>query len=416
MKYIISKRNKILKGTIKLEGSKSISNRVLIIQALCANEFNIQNLSASSDTNELTSVLSALNVHPFRIQEINGGTTFRFLTALLSITKGEWILNGSKRMNKRPIGVLVDALKHLGANIDYLKNKNYPPIRIRGKNLIGKKITVDASESSQYISALLLIAPFLKNGLTIELNNEVVSQSYITMTLNLMQYFGIRYSWKGKKIKVAEQKYVSKNIYIEKDWSGAAYFYEMAVLSENVDLVLKGLKKNTLQGDSVIAEIMKKFGIKSYFSNKGVRLKKMLNNDYATSFNFDFTHHPDLVQPMMVTCAGLGIKAEFSGIKNLKIKESDRVAALKNELKKMKKQLVIEENKVYLLNKKYSPKNKLQVLNFNTHEDHRMAMSLAPLAILNETIAIEHPEVVKKSFPNFWNELERIGFKIKENK
>lgn len=413
-KVRITKDNKNAKGTITLSGSKSISNRVLIIQALCDQPFSISNLSDSDDTKTLQELLAS---DAFELDAHHAGTTFRFLTSYMAVTKGEKVLTGSERMQERPIKALTEALIQMGADITYLKKEGYPPIKIGNpRKELGSKIELPAHISSQYISSLLLIAPTLPNGLEITLIGEIVSRPYLEMTLRIMEYFGIGHSWEGQTIKVNPQKYKALDFYVEADWSAASYYYIIAALSVDVDLTLKGLSKESLQGDSAISEISNSFGVHTEYGNKQIRLTKNVSqpSDY---FEYDFIACPDIAQSVSVMVAGLGISGLFSGLQTLRIKETDRIAALQKELAKV--QIFLSK-----LPEKFSKKSGVeyyiqegnigsgvQVPTFATYKDHRMAMAFAPLAILFP-IEMEDHMVVTKSYPGYWADLESIGFEV----
>lgn len=411
--YLVSKKNKILNGTIHLDGSKSISNRVLLIQALCDKSFTINNLSTSDDTKAMQAALQNTS------KTINvgaAGTTMRFLTAYLATQQGEWILTGSERMKKRPIKILVDTLNKLGADIQYLENDGFPPLKINGRPLKAKSITIKANVSSQYISALLLIAPTLPNGLELRLEGELVSRPYIEMTLNIMKYFGVAYSWENDLISVSPQPYQAKDFMVEADWSAASYFYAISAFSEAVNLTLEGLFEDSLQGDRMIADIMKDLGIQTHFINNKIILSK--KNRTIKQFNYDFITCPDIAQTLVVICAGLGIKASFSGLQTLAIKETDRTAALAQELSKF--QILFQNAKNidthtwqldFLAAQNDTSNSKL--IRIETYKDHRMAMAFATFAVLQKNgIIIEDAAVVSKSYPNFWKDLASLGFTI----
>ena len=406
MIYRIRKKDKTLRGKISLTPSKSISNRVLIIGALCADDFHVSNLATANDTVLLQKLLDSSSQV---LDSEDSGTTFRFLTAYLSQKPGEWLLTGTDRMKQRPIGFLVDALRKLGAEIQYEEKENFPPLRIFGKKLSGGEVALNGSVSSQYISALLLIAPTLEKGLKIKVEKEVFSQSYIEMTLKLMGEFGIEYEWNENIISVKEQPYQSKDITVEADWSAASYWYEMAALSDDVDLTLVGLGKKSVQGDAVIAEMMKQFGVETEYTNEGIRLFRK-PFPLLEKFVYDFQSCPDLVQTMAVTCVARETEGEFTGVKNLRIKETDRLVALQDELKRLGIQTAISDSGFQISDLKLQ----VPTSSFQTHNDHRMAMALAPLALKFEKIQIENPEVVKKSYPEFWDDLRRADFEIVE--
>jgi 3-phosphoshikimate 1-carboxyvinyltransferase len=415
MTYQVRKENKHVKGAIELESSKSISNRVLIIRALCENSFDIQRLSGAKDTQTLLKLLNSKKNDTFDAG--HAGTTFRFMTAFLATQQGTQIMTGSERMQQRPIGELVNALNALGADIEYLRNEGYPPLKINSPNDFGKNnaLSIPASVSSQFITALLLIAPTLPNGLELTLEGNIVSRPYIEMTLALMQYFGVESTWNGNLISVKPQSYVAKDFTVESDWSAASYYFIMAAFADDLDLELIGLQENSLQGDSIIVEMIKDFGVKTEFSSNGLRLVKSGDNN-ADAFEWDFLKCPDIAQSLAVICAGTGVQGLFSGLETLRVKETDRIAALKNEL--------IKVNAFFMpLPKRFSQKSEKEFFMvegkadwqqaplFATYEDHRMAMAFAPLAMFH-TIEIEHPQVVEKSYPGFWKDLEALGFEV----
>ena len=420
MIYRVTKKDKSLKGTIRLTSSKSISNRLLIISELCTDQFSINNLATANDTVLLQQLLNS----PFEILNAeDAGTTFRFLTAFLSQKPGDWLLTGSSRMKQRPIGMLVDTLRKLGAEILYTETENFPPLKISGKKLTGREIEIDGSVSSQFISALLLVAPTLENGLKIILTGEISSRPYIEMTLKLMNVFGIHYSWNGNMISIAQQNYLPSDYPVESDWSAASYWFEMAALSDDVDLTLTGLQPNSIQGDSVVAEIMKPFGVEAEFVKEGIRLTKKSASHLPKKFSYNFQSCPDLVQTMAATCAALSVPANFYGVKSLRIKETDRLTALQTELKRIYVESDISDFGFEISDYVQPPISSFQLpssnlqpptSNFHTFNDHRMAMSFAPLALIFETVQIENPEVVKKSYPEFWDDLRSVGFEIAE--
>ena len=399
-----------IKETIKLNGSKSISNRVLIIDALCNHQIKIDNLSNADDTIFLQRILQSEE----KVLDAGaGGTTFRFLTAFLATQEGrEVILTGSERMQQRPIKILVDALQTLGADITYEKNKDFPPLRIKGKKLKGGKIALPADTSSQYITALLLIAPTLEDGLELELIGTIVSVPYIKMTLKMMEYFGIQTSFEGNKITVNPGVYQPSSFFVEGDWSAASYFYSIAILAEEAEIELKGLNNQQLQGDSVIATIAADFGIETSYNENAVILKKIKQPKF-NSYSFDFIECPDLAQTVVAFCAALNIELNCKGLQTLRIKETDRIAALDNELQKIGFASLreIDKNNWKLISNKLITHNS-QLITIATYEDHRMAMAFAPLALKLNTLKIEEPNVVDKSYPMFWKDLQKLGFKI----
>ena len=415
MTYTISKDDKKLIGEIHLNGSKSISNRALIIQALCEAPFEIKSLSTSKDS-ELMQALLASDHNT--LDAGAAGTTFRFMTAYLSMQDGSQILTGTERMKKRPIGVLVEALKKIGAEIDYLEEEGYPPLEINAPKNLGKtnELAIPASTSSQYISALLMIAPTLPEGLTIHLDGEIVSRPYLEMTLKMMEYFGVAHKWENNSISVRPQSYQAKTFTVEADWSAASYWYAMAALADECDLTLHGLFEESMQGDAVLPKMMEAFGVKSEFGKNKVRLLKSADATYQPFFEWDFLPCPDVAQTLAVVCAALGVHGVFTGLKTLRIKETDRINALQVELAKVQSFLSLlpgrfskKSNKDY-----YMVQGKAVVENapcFRTYEDHRMAMAFAPLALLGK-IQIEDPMVVVKSYPTFYEDLEKVGFTV----
>ena len=423
MTYNISKPNKNIFGEINLDGSKSISNRSLIIKALCKESFVIKNLSTSKDTVTLQALLEKLDASKtkrIKLDAGHAGTTFRFMTAYLAMQKGTQTLTGSERMKQRPIRVLVDALIKLGANIEYLEKEGYPPLKIAAPKKKGLKgnLTIPANISSQYISALLLIAPSLPEGLKLTLDGKIVSIPYIQMTLNLMAHFGIQYTWEENTISIAPQAYQAKFFKVEADWSAASYYYAMAAFSDKLELQLNGLTKESVQGDAIISEMMNQFGIDTSFNSKGIHIHK--SKEYSSSrFEWDFIKCPDIAQTLAVICGGTGVQGIFTGLETLKIKETDRIAALQNELAKMQVFFSKIEGDVapkYTDKDYYMVEGKALMNNpvFPTYEDHRMAMAFAPLA-MKGNIQIEEPMVVVKSYPNYWKDLEKLGFVIEEN-
>lgn len=407
---MLQKNDKKVNVTIDLPSSKSISNRVLILQHFVKN-IDIIDVSYSNDTDILVKALNTIdnrnsNNQITEINAGNAGTAFRFLTALLALKNGKWLLTGSERMCERPVKPLVDALLQLGANISYLQKNGFPPLIIDGTNLRNNAIEIEANISSQFISALLLIAPFLENGLTLKLKGKVVSEPYIKMTVDILKYFNTNISIENNIISIINQQLIPKEIIIEKDWSSASYWYEIAALSDSCEVILKGLKKDSLQGDSVVCEIFDNLGVETVFYDNSVKLIK--NKAKISNINYDFTNCPDLALTIIVCCAALNIEGHFTGIESLRIKETDRIEALKNELRKISCNCEIIDNEFFI--KKSVLTDSIQVI--KTYDDHRMAMSFAPLAILLKDIKIENPNVVSKSYPNFWEDMIYAGFTI----
>ncbi len=416
MVYTISKKDKKLFGEIYLGGSKSISNRALIIKALCDENFEIINLASAKDTELMQRLLSdSSNV----LDAGAAGTTFRFLTAYLSCKEGSQTLTGSERMKNRPIGVLVDALREIGADIEYLEKDGFPPIKINSPQNLGQNntLTIPANTSSQYLSALLMIAPKLPNGLTLHLDGEIVSRPYLEMTLKMMAYFGVERSWDGNVIHVPKQKYQAKDFLVEADWSAASYWYAMAAFSEECDLTLHGLFEDSMQGDSILPVMMQKLGVDTEFKNNSIRLSKS-KKPAVPIFEWDFLPCPDLAQTLAVVCAGLGVHGVFTGLETLRIKETDRINALQIELSKVQSFMSLLPGRFSKKSEKdhYMVEGKAVVENspiFATYEDHRMAMAFAPLALFGE-IKIDEPDVVEKSYPSFWEDLRKMGFVIED--
>ncbi|MFH1319454.1 MAG: 3-phosphoshikimate 1-carboxyvinyltransferase [Bacteroidota bacterium] len=419
MTYKISKPTKELKGKITLPSSKSISNRVLIIRALCKEGFEISNLSDAEDTKVLQQLLTSTE----SVLDVGAaGTAMRFLTAYLSIKQGTWILTGSERMKERPVSILVDALRQLGAEIEYLGKEGYPPLKIKGASLSGQEVEIDGSLSSQYISALLLIAPVLPNGLSIKITSPpdnrqgiIASKPYIKMTLKIMKHFGVLCSWHDDTIMVEHGGYFTsvpneKDYIIEGDWSSASYWYAMVSLADEADLIITNIKKETIQGDAIVARIFTHFGVQTEYLDNGIRLYK--GKPVAEQFGFDFSDCPDLAQTVIVVSSVLGISGIFGGLESLRIKETDRITALKNELDKISVK-VKEFNKGGIIIKP-NPKSQTPNTEFHTYNDHRMAMAFAPVAIKYGEIKIKDPGVVNKSYPRFWEDLRSVGFKIEE--
>jgi 3-phosphoshikimate 1-carboxyvinyltransferase len=403
-------------GTIRLPGSKSISNRALIIRALCHENFEISNLSDSDDTRILNALLHSgeevLDAH-------HAGTTFRFLTAYLALTGRNTILTGSERMKQRPIGPLVDALRSLGASIDYMENDGFPPIKInRPTSQPPSVVRLNAGISSQYISALLMVAPTLPDGLEILLEGDAVSWPYIEMTLQMMEYFGIKTDRKDNSIRVQHQHYQARDFFVESDWSAASYFYIIAGLSKSATITLEGLNEHSLQGDAAIARLSEKFGIETEYIDHKIVIRKVSGVRDTSFFENDFIQQPDIAQSISVLAAGHGTHTVYSGLQTLKIKETDRIAALQRELAKfgvylspVPERLSGKSGKSYYLQegKAMSPDNDECIATYN---DHRMAMAFAPLA-LKFPVCIADPEVVSKSYPGFWDDLKKLGFIIK---
>ncbi|WP_288149087.1 3-phosphoshikimate 1-carboxyvinyltransferase [Bacteroides acidifaciens] len=405
MRYRLSAPSAI-KATIQLPASKSISNRALIINALAESNCIPDNLSDCDDTRVM---IKALTQDEETIDIMAAGTAMRFLTAYLSVTPGERIITGTTRMQQRPIQILVNALRELGAEISYTNNEGFPPLRIKGTELKGNEITLKGNVSSQYISALLMIAPALKNGIVLHLSGEIISLPYINLTLQLMQDFGAKAAWTSSdSISVAPQPYTSIPFTVESDWSAASYWYQIAALSPKTEIELLGLFRNSYQGDSRGAEVFSRLGITTEFTTKGVKLKK--TGKAPKRLEEDFIDIPDLAQTFVVTCALMNIPFRFTGLQSLKIKETDRIAALRNELKKLGYLIEEENDSVLMWNGERCEPEETPVI--ATYEDHRMAMAFAPAIICHPTMQIADPQVVTKSYPGYWKDLKQAGFQI----
>lgn len=393
--------------SIQLPSSKSESNRILIINALAGGESELSNLSEARDTRTMIHLLKS-EEDTWNVGD--AGTTMRFLTAFAAATGSEKILTGTPRMQERPIKLLVDALRTLGADIKYLKNEGYPPIRIKGiKTQTTNQLSIRGDVSSQYISALLMVAPILPRGLELELLGTINSRPYIDMTLNLLKIFGIRSEIVGNKVSIPNQAFTPSSYSVESDWSGASYWFSIVSLAASAKITLKGLLKNSFQGDSEVVQIMEKLGVKTTFTSQGVILTKIPHQKEIT---LNFATCPDLAQTIAVVCAAKGISCKMTGLQTLRIKETDRIAALQKELGKIGALLeeTVYDQEWSLLppaNQSWTSKS----LSFETYEDHRMAMAFAPLATL-ANIEIEDPKVVEKSYPRFWDNLREAGFKV----
>tara|TARA_X000000950_G_scaffold161103_1_gene197063 strand:+ start:1033 stop:2247 length:1215 start_codon:yes stop_codon:yes gene_type:complete len=399
----IANKNKAIYGTVALESSKSISNRLLIIKQLSKSKIEIQNLSTSNDTKILSKILNEYQTKK-NIYCQNAGTALRFVVAFLAAKEGIWKVSGSKRMHERPIKPLIDCLAELGTEIKYLGKKGFPPIEIRSKKLKSKKLSLPGDISSQFISALLLVAPTIENGLNLEITSKILSKPYINMTLDLMNEFGIEYSWKNNLIKVQEQSYLGKSIHVENDWSAASFWYSFLALSKSGEIKIPNLYANSIQGDSILSIIYSKLGIKTEFNEDSIILSKTKNT--AKEIELDLSNHPDLALPIIVTCAGLGTKAHLMGLESLKIKESNRLECIKTELEKFNVISYVSDSSIKIIeNQKI-----LQPISIiECHDDHRIPMSIAPLIMKVDSIKFTDKEVVNKSYPKFWQDLRKVG-------
>lgn len=402
---VVRKENKSLKGEIVLTASKSESNRALMIQALSKEEITIENLATAKDTETF---LTLLKTHKNVWDVGPAGTTFRFLTAYSAIQEGiEKTLTGSKRMLERPVKVLVDALREIGADIDYLGKEGYPPLKIKGKALQGGMVHMRGDVSSQFISAMLMIGPMLENGIRIVFTSEPTSIPYIKMTIKMMEHFGAEVNWEGKEISVQTGGYKANRYTIEADWSAASYWYEMAAFADELDLKIIGLKEESLQGDSAVSSLYKELGVQTTFEGNGVQLtKKALDNDIAPK---DFVDYPDIAQTLSVSYAALGKRVVMDGLHSLRIKETDRIQAIQNELGGLGYDTSVEGDILTVQGTKHSIDSGYMV---KTYHDHRMAMAFAPLAMVHDKVVIEDETVVVKSYPEYWMDLAKVGFEF----
>lgn len=405
MQYTISSPD-IIAGNIKLPASKSISNRALILNALSLSKYTVANLSDCDDTNVMVNAFQSNN----KVIDVKAaGTSMRFLTAFLAGLPGEWTIKGTDRMHQRPIHILVDALTSLGAHIEYLENTGYPPLKIRGASLNGGEIGLSGGVSSQFISALLMIAPTMTNGLTIHLEGDVISIPYIQLTLGMMAQYGVRAQWDDNVIHVHYQEYKAIPYTVESDWSAASYWYQMLALSGgNAHLELEGLFEHSMQGDSKVSDLFLDLGVATQFTDRGVVLTK--TDRITKKFFHNFINEPDLAQTFAVTCCMMGIPFLFTGLQSLKIKETDRIEALKTELRKLGYVLVDRENSILEWDGDTCLADHEPAI--DTYEDHRMAMAFAPAALKFDKLKINEPKVVSKSYPHYWTDLESVGFTI----
>lgn len=407
MKAKIQIAQKKINGSLRLAGSKSISNRLLILQALSGERIALENLSDSEDTIVLQKALSS-NTDTVDIRI--AGTAMRFLTAYYAVQKSTVVLTGAERMKQRPIKELVKALRSLGAEIEYLEKEGYPPLKISGNKLKGGHVKIKANVSSQFISALLMVAPYLDKGLDLELEGEILSKPYILMTLSLMKQQGVEAFWNENIIKVNPAKYQCKTKEVESDWSSISYLYELVSLSDEGEIQVFSVDENSVQGDNKVMEIFQEFGVESVIDDRGLTLKKTPQFKLPNSLDFDCADTPDLAQTIAATACGLGISVNITGLSNLPLKETNRLEALKNELEKCGAQVQIINNEAleiipttFLTNKE---------LSFETYGDHRMALCLAPLALKSKSITVNDAAVVNKSYKSYWEDLKRLSFDI----
>jgi 3-phosphoshikimate 1-carboxyvinyltransferase len=397
-----------LKGNCQITGSKSESNRLLILQALFPT-LVLDNLSNSDDTQAMQSGLSSKDQ---RIDIGHAGTTMRFLTSYFATTPGvEKVLTGSKRMQERPIKLLVDALRSIGADVDYVKNEGYPPLRISGKSISTTRVSLAAHVSSQYITSLMLVAPKLPNGLEIVLEGEITSVPYIKMTCALLQRVGIDVTFSGQSIRVLPQQHIdAKTLTVESDWSSASYHFSMVALAQSAYVSINSYVPNSLQGDSVLVDIYAQLGVTATFDGHKLQLTK--SDKVQSHIALDLIKAPDIAQTIAVTCYGLGVSCDLTGLHTLKIKETDRLVALQNELTKLGANIRITEDSLHLDARKGDIVADVAI---DTYHDHRMAMAFAPLA-LSVPVVINDADVVTKSYPSFWDDLISLGFFIDSDK
>ena len=398
----------MLETQVSLPLSKSISNRALVINALTDGALPLKKVAKCDDTDVMVAALSSdeacVNIGA-------AGTAMRFLTAYYSSQPGrEIVIDGTERMRHRPIAVLVDALRACGATIEYVGEECYPPLRISGKKLHGGDITLPASVSSQYISALLMIAPTMEQGLRLTLEGDIISRPYIMMTLSMMRQWGVESEFVGNTITIAPQKYTPVDFEVEADWSAASYWYEIAALSSG-DVSLQGLNSKSVQGDSEISKYFENLGINTHFNDEMVELEP--SPDLVPRLNIDLSDQPDLAQTIVVTSCMLGVPFHITGLSTLKIKETDRLEALRTEMLKLGMVLTIERDSELIWDGTRRPIYEFPVI--DTYEDHRMAMAFAPVSIFIPGIVINNIEVVSKSYPDYWQHLQDAGFKFQED-
>ncbi len=406
MIYHLSKNNITINGVIEIGGSKSESNRLLMLRKYLS-DFKITNLSKSDDTKTLLDALISTK----KIIDIHhAGTAMRFLLSYYaSKEKCEVTLTGSDRMKSRPIGILVNALRDLGANIKYLEKEGFPPIKIIGKKLIINEVSLPANVSSQYISSLMMLGVKIDNGIKLNLKGNITSRPYILMTKKLIEKIGQNVMINNNQIEVLRQnKSLSKIVEVESDWSSASYFYSIVALSNDAKITLQTFKKQSIQGDSIISRIYQAFGVDTIYEKDCIIISKNKNTNLPEKLELDLSDTPDLAQTIAVTCLGLGIECKLSGLHTLKIKETDRIEALKKEFIKLGVTNVNASDSTIYFEGNQSLNNNIKI---STYQDHRMALSFAALAVIID-ISIESPNVVSKSFPNFWNNLKKLGFKI----
>ena len=406
MVYHLSRNNRSIKGIIEIGGSKSESNRLLMLRKYLS-DFKITNLSKSDDTKTLIDALANTN----KIIDVNhAGTAMRFLVSYFaSKLNSEITLTGSDRMKNRPIGILVNALRDLGAEIEYKEKEGYPPLRIIGKNLMGNEVSLPANISSQFISSLMMLGVKIDNGIKLNLEGNITSKPYILMTKKLIDKIGCNVVINNNEIEISgNYKSLIKIVEVESDWSSASYFYSIVALSRDAEITLKIFKRDSIQGDSIVSKIYQKLGVETIYKEDSIIISKNKMSNLPDSLKLDLSDTPDLAQTIAVSCLGLGIECELSGLDTLKIKETDRIEALKKEFIKLGVDgITTSDNKIYFRGNQNLNNN----IKITTYQDHRMALSFAPLAVIID-ISIESPNVVSKSFPDYWEDLKTLGFKI----
>lgn len=406
MRYkIAAPSNAKLLAKVSLPASKSISNRALVMHAISRSDLPIRNIAHCDDTDVMVKALSTTDS---TIDIGAAGTSMRFLTAYLSNMPGNWTITGSERMKQRPISILVEALRTLGAEIDYAEREGFPPLNIKGRPLAGGEVHLDGSVSSQYISALLMVAPIMSRGLTLVLDGKIISRPYIRMTLRMLEEFGVQSRWSGNEIRIASQPYRPVAYEVESDWSSASYWYQICALSEIGSIIqLPGLREESMQGDAAVAQVFEHFGVKTDYGREGVTITHI--GGAEGRLVLDLVHQPDLAQTIVVTSCLLGTAFEMTGLESLKIKETDRIVALKTECAKLGCHLQETDSS---LSWEGGERVVAQSSPISTYKDHRMAMAFAPAAFRLPHIEIEDPMVVSKSYPGFWDGLETVGFLI----
>ena len=407
MSYQITAPGEPIITRLRLPSSKSISNRALILNALSNSPYPVENLSNCDDT-QVT--IAAFRPETHLIDIHAAGTAMRFLTAYFSGKTGEWTLTGTARMRQRPIRLLVEALRSLGAKIEYLGEEGFPPLKISGRKLTGGALTLAGNVSSQYISALLMVAPYMEQGLTLTLSGEVISRPYIEMTIQLMRQYGISVCWEGDVIRIDPQTYTPTAFQVEADWSAASYWYEIVSLIPGSSIELSGLQHPSTQGDARIADFFKPLGVETQYLDTGARLVHTGNR--RQRIELDLSDQPDLAQTLVVTCSLLDIPFCFTGLQSLKIKETDRIAALKNELVKLGYPIADRNDSVLEWDGCHTAPQSTPAI--DTYDDHRMALAFAPAAVRFPGLVVNHPEVVSKSYPDFWDDLKQNGFTVNE--